>query len=408
MKSLRIGLVALLFSWNFISCGPTEIHQLTDFNLSLNLDFTKGSLPAGVAYARSGSATVTNSAGLLTIVGADVPRFDYDPITLAPKGILIEGSRTNFLLQSTTFASPWLLASAFSVESAAISPDGTLNATKVGSTGSTFSDRGFTYAFTTLGNTYTLSVYAKAEVYNGLELQIKGGTGNARFNLKSGTVTTLVDGKAGIEPVGNGWYRCWVTSASSMIGEVVLQIMAWDSAIATPNGAGGIYVYGPQMEVGSFATSYIPTLTMAVTRNADDVNLSNVAWFSRTAGTILATFRQLQVGGVGPTGINGIYEIANLRAGAGSNFTQVLQRGTSVKAELTSRTKIAGSYNVATIAGTANGGVVSSASDETPITLPTNLVLGKGSGVDYLNGHLESFSFYPYQAVTADLRSLTN
>ena len=52
-------------------------------------------------FTRASIATVVNSQGLIEEVPADTPRFDHDPITLAPKGLLLEESRTNLLLQSS-------------------------------------------------------------------------------------------------------------------------------------------------------------------------------------------------------------------------------------------------------------------------------------------------------------------
>jgi hypothetical protein len=68
---------------------------------SVSLDFTTAALDSRVAVARaSNTATVTNSSGNLALVNANLPRFDFDPVTLACRGLLIESSRTNLLLNS--------------------------------------------------------------------------------------------------------------------------------------------------------------------------------------------------------------------------------------------------------------------------------------------------------------------
>ena len=65
------------------------------------LDFTTGVLDSRVTVARSlNTATRVNSSGLIEIVNANLPRFDYDPVTLAAKGLLIEELRTNLLVYS--------------------------------------------------------------------------------------------------------------------------------------------------------------------------------------------------------------------------------------------------------------------------------------------------------------------
>jgi hypothetical protein len=67
----------------------------------LALDFTTATLDARVTFTRTGdTATVTNSSGVIVGINANLPRFDYDPTTLACKGLLIEDPRTNLLLNS--------------------------------------------------------------------------------------------------------------------------------------------------------------------------------------------------------------------------------------------------------------------------------------------------------------------
>ena len=78
------------------------------------LDFTTGALDPRVTVTRAlNTATRINSSGLVEIVNANLPRFDYDPVTLAPKGLLIEEARTNIALQSANFNTGfWGLTSA--------------------------------------------------------------------------------------------------------------------------------------------------------------------------------------------------------------------------------------------------------------------------------------------------------
>jgi hypothetical protein len=58
------------------------------------------------SFTRSSVATVVNSLGLIENVPPDTPRFDPDPASGAPKGLLLEESRTNFVRQSNDFATP--------------------------------------------------------------------------------------------------------------------------------------------------------------------------------------------------------------------------------------------------------------------------------------------------------------
>lgn len=67
----------------------------------LAIDFTSAVADARVTTTRANAtATRTNSNGVIEIVGANLPRFDFDPNTLTCLGQLIEASRTNLFLNS--------------------------------------------------------------------------------------------------------------------------------------------------------------------------------------------------------------------------------------------------------------------------------------------------------------------
>lgn len=71
---------------------------------SLNLDFINGYWDSRLNFARADSvtcATYRDSAGVRQTAAANVPRFDHD-IAGNPLGLLIEPTRTNYLLNSTT------------------------------------------------------------------------------------------------------------------------------------------------------------------------------------------------------------------------------------------------------------------------------------------------------------------
>jgi len=68
---------------------------------SLVLNFLSGTLDPRVTFTRTNAtSTRVNASGALELVGANTPRFDYDPNTLALKGLLIEETRTNLFLNS--------------------------------------------------------------------------------------------------------------------------------------------------------------------------------------------------------------------------------------------------------------------------------------------------------------------
>lgn len=68
---------------------------------SMMLDFTTAITDARVVTTRANNtATRTNASGVLEIVNANLPRYDFNPSTLICRGQLIEEPRTNLFLNS--------------------------------------------------------------------------------------------------------------------------------------------------------------------------------------------------------------------------------------------------------------------------------------------------------------------
>jgi hypothetical protein len=259
------------------------------------LDFTTGVLDPRVTVARLlNTATRVNSSGYIENVNAGLPRFDYNPVTLAPKGLLIEEARTNIALQSQDISSgSWVKTNATVSADAIASPDGTLNADKLventaNGTHDTRSNQ------TTTAAAHTFSVYLKAGERNFVML-LHGQTATAQvFNLNTG----VTDGNAGFSaPVssgivnaGNGWYRASITvNATAAINSFRVYMMTDNVTFTyTGDGTSGIFIWGAQVEAGAFATSYIPTVASTVTRNADVVSMTGTNfsdWYNASAGS---------------------------------------------------------------------------------------------------------------------------
>jgi hypothetical protein len=156
----------------------------------------------------------------------------------------------------------------------------------------------------TSGTTYTFSCFGKfGALSSGFSLNVfdenaaSYGSGVCQaFNLNEGTLGasgTIGAGftlqSVGMEDYGNGWYRCRMTvlmgytpTAPRVGFRIGTQITGRPASV--PGGT--VNAWGAQLETGSVATSYIPTTTGTVTRNADVVSVTGVSsLLGQTSGT---------------------------------------------------------------------------------------------------------------------------
>ena len=246
-------------------------------------------------HSRGSTATRVNKDGLIESVANNVPRLDY-PLSSGVVGdcpnLLLEPSRTNVALYSEDFTnSAWIKQRTTITGNQAVSPDGSVTADKVTGTGtgtSYFYD-GFSVSS---GTVYTISIFAKKINVNNFYINNFSQAGSITFNLSDGTIDTSAsgtfsDGK--IENYGNDWYRLSVQYTASATASVNIGFYGQNSS------SDGAYVWGAQLETGSYVTSYIPNLTTgSTTRSADTCNGSGTsAEFNVTEGVLFAEIEGL-------------------------------------------------------------------------------------------------------------------
>lgn len=261
------------------------------------LDFTTGTLDPRVTVTRAlNTATRVNSSGLIAGVNADLPRFDYDPVTLAPKGLLVEEARTNLCIRSSDLGTGWTPNSVSVSTDVIASPSGATDADSVTPSAGSAQHRLIgTQSAVSSGVSVTHSVFAKAGGSNFVQLHDSAtATFYANFDLANGTVTAVNPANgATITNYGNGWYRCTLTftTGTTNCGGVVAMIPNGSAArnpTWTAAGTESVYAWGYQIETGAFATSYIPTTTASLTRNADVVTMTGTnfsSWYNIGAGS---------------------------------------------------------------------------------------------------------------------------
>lgn len=369
-----------------------------------SFNFTSAVLDSRITFARSGStATSVNSSGIITGVAADTPRFDFNPITLVCRGLLVEGQATNAQVMSSEFNDgEWLKLGVTVSTDAEVSPDGTTTADKIVEDTSTGTHRVLTNIgiATSSGVAYTASVYAKGAGRN-LRLTNNNLSG-ADFDLTNGTVS----GTGTIEPaylLGSGWYRCSITRTPGTTDRIVAYLTSGGSTTYTGDGTSGIFLWGAQHEAGSNATSYIPTTTAAVTRNADVATITGAnfsSWWQETKGGAVVRARPGTVSGTRPWVQFDDGTTDNIIALRGNTTNPELYiKATTDQAQIDAGTISADtSYALIGVWDTNNcaarldaGTAVFDASATIPVV--TQARLGS-DGTNYLNGHLELFNFY--------------
>lgn len=382
------------------------------FAPALELNFISATLDPRVDLTRAlDTATRVNSSGYVEVVNANLPRFDYNPVTLESKGLLIEETRVNLLTRSAELNVnlPWQPANATIAQNAVIAPDGTQTADVFTPTGSPAILQQI-LAKSATATTYTFSFYAKASGFTTIRAFIYGQSTNNRadasFNLSTGVVISAVSAgtftntSATIRDVGNGWYRGTVTTTS----DATTQIVTYFRYDAGASGSNGIALWGTQLEVGAFATSYIPTTTTALTRDADVATITggnfSDFWQASKGGTrVLAT----------PSTVSGIRPLVQFDDGTANEV--ITLRGNTTNPELYIRTggvdqaqidagtiaantpyDLFGVWNTDDCAAKVNNGTKVF---DTSATIPTVTQMRIGSdGANYLNGTIASVSYY--------------
>jgi hypothetical protein len=317
----------------------------------LALDFTTASLDSRVTFTRSGNtATIINSSGVIVAANADIPRFDYNPTTLACNGLLIEESRINVLLNSLI--------------------DGTSLATQ---------------SVTVTAAARTLSFYGTGQVVlSGAHSATVTGTGayptrsTLTFTPSAGTLTLTVTGT----------------------------------------------VQFAQLELGTFATSFIPTAGAAVTRNADVATMTGTNfsdWFNASEGAFVAGIRlnTLVTPAVKPVfaaydgtfNSNRVY----LNVGISGQTNLLVNSGGSSQVNafgpvLTANNlmKVSSKYKVNDFALAANG--ITPATDTSGLVPVGSDRLNIGfyqPASAYLNGHVAFINYYPHGLTNNEVQAFS-
>lgn len=237
--------------------------------------------PLPFDFTRASSGTTVNQSGLIETVGSGLPRIDFLGNT---KGALkLETSRTNIILQSQDITTGWSQGNAPTLTSnIAVAPDGTMTADGIQSeTDGAYRTIRQLSISVSANSTITNSYFVKKETseinYGGFGFVFSGGTNKVVYgivNSVNGTVTydTTLTPTTKVENYGSYWKISTTvtdTGSNTSLGIYYYGTLSINGTSLSA-GVGSVRtIWGMQLELGSYPTSYIPTFGSAVTRVVD-------------------------------------------------------------------------------------------------------------------------------------------
>jgi hypothetical protein len=387
--------------------------------LSLNLQFAadktltarKGPTPV---FTRGSTGTFVGSDGLIQTAAVDTPRFDHDPVTLASRGLLIEESRTNLLARSEELGNAyWTISNASISENNQTSPDGSLTADTI--TVSAGTPSLYRAVACTASTLYTFSFYIKIGTLTPSDF---------KFAVRDDTNGVFIAENIvpNITPVTTEWRRVTYTFTTPVGCVLVRPYLMRYSYLS----AGTIYLWGAQLEAGSFPTSYIPTTTGSVVRSADVCSITGTPFsnmWNTAEGTMYVSgdksmstvtsgsYFSFQAGGteVGPLMTRTSTQLlGRIRNNAGSDITN-----TDTSQSPSGEKKLAVAWVTSSDANTrdfSSGGVILTKSNPlagTAANNQTTMIIGSRPSSAIFNGTISTIRYYRKRLSNDKLQSLT-
>jgi hypothetical protein len=374
---------------------------------SLKLDFANArALDPRITFTRASTATYVGANGLIKTAGADEARFDHDPSTGESLGLLIEESRTNILPYSEDFSqSAWVtFGTASKSSNVATAPDGNFTADSITiPAASGVLDN----ILISVNTTYTFSAYIRGTP--GTTIRILSNANS------SGIVTNIVT-------VSEIWQRYSVTFTTNSGDN--------NTSIQFDSGGGNtFYVWGAQVEAGSFPTSYIPTngptSGSTVTRAVDNAFITGKnfsSWYNQSEGTVRILAKTNRV----YSGSNAFPYSMQIDDGTASNRIavdngvlsstirqklSVFENGSAVGDNLGNLQNVNGlscafAYKINDLAFVNGAGTLFTSNNAPIPTTMNRLQIGSGTG-GILTGHISQLTYYPKRLANAQLQTLT-
>lgn len=391
-----------------------------------------------ITFTRTGATgSRFNGAGVLvTGIAADTPRLDFDPVTKAARGLLIEAAFTNLITRSEELAhADWVASNATVTGNDLAAPDGATSADLIAASSTSAGGSHISQSKTATASTrFAASAFFRKRDTNWACITIYDGAGAGRrfwFNISTGalgsnsaTGSGLTLAGTRIEDCGGGWYRCHavVTFAANTTANVEFYpALDADASIGVTNTRGN-HAFGLMAGVGEDCGSYVKTTSASQARGADTGSLSTTGLLRPTGFTIYSEFVLMQAwqtaqrrGGAvlhDGTGANHVYSGWSQSP---TNFTDgIVVSSSPVYQDAASPTPTAGAVVKHAMRVSANdfrgcwNGTLNDADTSGAVPATTTLQLGgRNSQIEPLNGWLRRVRLFPRALTDAQLQALT-
>jgi hypothetical protein len=384
----------------------------------------------------------TTTAAVSVGITADIPRLDYTGGGCP--SLLLEPQRTNLINFSEQLNNAyWTPNGATISANSTIAPDGTISMDRLTETATSGNHSVGSTAVTIFSNQVrTNSVFVKKGNVRYIQLisnAFSDSSCSAIFDLDTKTVTNFRASSAagpifayvnsGVEDYGNGILRLFLTNTSTFdnttfhINHSNVATFAAGTltdGFITYSGSASSFtdLWGAQVEIGSYPTSYIPTLGSSVTRLADAASKTGISsLIGATEGTIYGEFAnpaqaangryfslsdgtagdRIDVYAVSPTSI-GLF--------AAKSFVAIINTSFAVPANAPFKYAIA--YKAGQWAWYLNGvQIATSADTNVPIMSVAQLSTDPAGGIAAEGNPLNAAAIYTTRLSNAELASIT-
>ncbi|MDD3020042.1 MAG: hypothetical protein PHX61_03560 [Alphaproteobacteria bacterium] len=393
---------------------------------------------AGGSYTRSSTGTYFDASGVLQTAAANQPRFDHNPATLQPKGIIIEESRTNYIRNNTmqgaivgtpgTLPTGWSvsLAAGISYEVSGIGQEDGIDYIDIRLYGTPSTTNAATIIFSPTMDTsaspneiFTHSSYFKRQAGTATNIPYVvnriGNYNSGGFSIGQLASSAPVPSTLPLRRTSIGVTSSAATFSSASTAYVRPFIVVPVSAAGVPIDI-TFRIGTPQLERGGNRTSRILTSGSAVTRDADAITIPVGGWFLASAQTLAGQYSSgapsgysTRLASLNDGTSNNAYQIAN--AASGTIFSQKAVSGvisnSSGPAYVSGASyKVASSMDASSSPFAANNTLYNNSNGGIPSGL-TRLQVGYQSNSSFLNGNIENLKYYPSRVSDTQLQLLT-